>query len=111
MTAPMAADARLVTADVFSAELAVDGSSAALAAASVALTRVGGAEVGLWEAGPGADDDVEEDEVFLVLAGHGSVRFDDGSSIELRPGVLVRLVAGDRTRWEITERLRKLYVG
>lgn len=27
-----------------------------------------------------------------------------------RPGVLVRLLAGDRTTWHVTERLRKLYV-
>jgi len=45
-----------------------------------------------------------------VLAGAGSVTFADGSAITLRPGVLVRLHEGDRTTWEVTERLRKLYV-
>lgn len=48
--------------------------------------------------------------MFLVLAGEGVVIFEDGERIELRPGVLVRLYAGDRTRWEITRRLRKVYV-
>lgn len=65
---------------------------------------------GIWEAGPGVDHDVEADEVFLVLDGEGVVTFEDGERIELRPGVLVRLYAGDRTRWEVTRRLRKVYV-
>lgn len=54
--------------------------------------------------------DVEVDEVFLVLAGAGSVTFADGSVLALHPGVLVQLRAGERTVWEITETLRKLYV-
>jgi len=48
--------------------------------------------------------------VFLVLAGAGRVTFEDGSALDLRPGVLVRLHDGDRTTWEVTERLRKLYL-
>lgn len=111
MSDSTAAAARLVTADVLATELVPDGLSQALATSSTSLTGLSEVEFGLWEAGPGTDGDVEVDEVFLVLAGRGSVYFDDDSSIELRPGVLVRLVAGDRTRWEITERLRKLYVG
>ena len=53
---------------------------------------------------------MEEDEIFVVLAGAGSLTFQDGSSLELRPGAVVRLVKGDRTSWTITQRLRKLYV-
>jgi hypothetical protein len=86
-----------------------DGVSEALSTASRALYE-GSLEVGLWEAGPGTDTDVEVDELFLVLAGAGTVTFADGSSIALRPGVLVRLREGDRTTWEITERLRKVYL-
>ena len=67
-------------------------------------------EVGLWEAGPGIDTDVEADEVFLVLSGAGTVTVADGSALDLRPGVLVRLHEGDLTTWRITERLRKLYL-
>ena len=47
--------------------------------------------VGLWEAGPGVDVDVESDEIFIVLSGAGTLTFDDDS-------------------WVITERLRKLYL-
>lgn len=100
---------RLVSRDVLAETLAEDGVSQALATASAALV-VTQVEVGLWEAGPGTDTDVEADEVFLVLSGAGAVAFEDGSAIDLRPGVLVRLHEGDRTRWEITERLRKLYL-
>jgi uncharacterized cupin superfamily protein len=101
---------RLVSADVHAQPLDPDGVSEALATASSALV-VTQVEVGLWEAGPGTDTDVEADEAFLVLTGSGTVSFDDdGSAIDLRPGVLVRLHEGDRTTWTITERLRKLYL-
>ena len=88
---------RLLTADVHSAELAP-------------LTTVGDAEVGLWGMEPGVDHDTEVDEVFVVLAGRGTVRFEDGEVVELAPGVAVRLHAGERTTWTVTETLRKVYV-
>jgi uncharacterized protein len=100
---------RLLCADVLHEPLAPDSASATLATASVTVSE-GSVEIGLWEAGPGTDTDTEADEVFLVLAGEGRVAFEDGSTIALRPGVLVRLRAGDRTTWTITERLRKLYL-
>jgi uncharacterized protein len=100
---------RLLCADVLTAAVEPDGASAALSTAAATLTE-GELEVGLWEAGPGTDVDTEVDEVFLVLSGAGTVTFADGSAITLRPGVLVRLHEGDRTTWEITARLRKLYV-
>lgn len=104
---------RLLSPDVRSGSLPPDGLSEALATASAVLleaTPDTPVEVGLWEAGPGTDTDVEADEVFLVLSGAGTVGFEDGSAIDLRPGVLVRLRAGDRTTWVVTERLRKLYL-
>ncbi len=101
---------RLLSTDLRAERLEPDGGSAALASASATLHHLDEVEVGLWEAGPGTDVDTEVDEVFLVLDGRGTVTFDDGSSIALDPGVLVRLRAGDRTTWTITERLRKLYL-
>jgi uncharacterized cupin superfamily protein len=100
---------RLLSDDVHTEPVEADGVSTALATASRTLLEAV-SEVGLWEAGPGTDTDTEVDEVFLVLSGAGTVTFEGGSTIELRPGVLVRLAAGDRTTWEITARLRKLYV-
>ena len=109
MTDDLLSASRLLSADVLSEPLEPDGGSAALHTAAATLAA-GAVEVGLWEAGPGTDTDTETDEVFLVLAGAGTVTFADGSALSLRPGVLVRLQEGDRTTWEITERLRKLYL-
>lgn len=88
---------RLLAADVHTAELA-------------ALTTVGDAEIGLWGMDPGVDHDTEVDEVFVILAGRGTVAFEDGEVVELAPGVAVRLRAGERTTWTVTETLRKVYV-
>ncbi|GAA3446483.1 hypothetical protein GCM10018955_59210 [Planomonospora venezuelensis] len=76
---------------------------------TTALTEFKGVQIGVWDIAPGVATDTEVDEVFLVLAGKGRVAFEDGSSLELRPGVLVGLVAGDRTTWSIDEPLRKVY--
>ncbi|TIC87584.1 DUF861 domain-containing protein [Nocardioides sp. GY 10113] len=80
------------------------------AAGSRALTEVGGAEIGVWEITAGTVTDVEVDEVFVVLSGSASVTFEDGETIDLGPGVAVRLRAGDRTTWVVRETLRKIYV-
>ena len=76
----------------------------------VPLTTLGDAEVGLWGMEPGVDQDTEVDEVFVVLTGRGTVEFEDGEVVELAPGVAVRLRAGERTTWTVTETLRKVYV-
>lgn len=109
MTAESAAEQRFV-ASTLTADVAPDGGSEALSTSLAELHRLGPVSVGLWDAGPGSDSDVEVDEVFLVLSGSGSVEFDDGSTIQLEAGTLVRLHAGDRTTWHITERVRKLYI-
>jgi uncharacterized cupin superfamily protein len=88
---------RLLASDVLTADLAP-------------LTTLGGAEVGLWGMEPGVDHDTEVDEVFVVLAGRGTVEFEDGEVVTLGPGVAVRLRAGERTTWTVTETLRKVYV-
>jgi uncharacterized cupin superfamily protein len=67
-------------------------------------------EVGIWEMTPGVARDVEEDEVFVVLAGAATVGFEDGREVTLRPGDLMSLVKGERTEWTVTETLRKVYV-
>ena len=67
-------------------------------------------DVGIWEHSVGVSTDVEVDEVFVVLQGRGRVWFEDGSAIDLAPGVVGLLHAGDRTTWEIDEPLRKVWV-
>ncbi|MCW2775819.1 MAG: cupin [Nocardioides sp.] len=88
---------RLLSTDVLTADLEP-------------IATLGAAEVGLWGMEPGTDHDTEVDEVFVVLAGRGTVSFEDGEVVELAPGVAVRLHAGERTTWVVTETLRKVYV-
>lgn len=78
--------------------------------ATLPFAEVGGTEVGLWEITAGTSRDTEVDEVFVVLSGEGTVRFEDGAAVELRAGVVVRLHAGERTEWEIRSTLRKVYL-
>lgn len=107
---------RLLSPDVTTARLdheplpadeVVDGSPTA---AVVSFGTVGETEVGVWEMTEGTARDTEVDEVFVVVAGRGSVTFEDGERIELTPGVAVRLTAGERTVWTVTERVRKIWV-
>ena len=81
-----------------------------LAGEAAPLAELGAAEVGTWEMAPGTDHDTEVEEVFVVLTGRGTVEFEDGEVVTLAPGVAVRLRAGERTTWTVTERLRKVYV-
>jgi len=76
----------------------------------VELDAFQGVDYGVWELTPGTVTDVEEDELFVVLAGDATVRFEDGSSIDLAPGSVVRLREGERTEWEVRETLRKIYL-
>jgi uncharacterized cupin superfamily protein len=111
-----AAEDRLLSPDVAGHTLADDPLDPAdvLAgtprASSAALATVGEVEAGVWELTAGTVRDTEVDEVFVVLSGDATVRFEDGSSLELRPGVAVRLRAGDRTEWVVRQTLRKVYV-
>ncbi|QIM21130.1 cupin domain-containing protein [Phycicoccus sp. HDW14] len=74
------------------------------------LAALGDVEVGLWEMSIGAARDTEVDEVFVVLAGAGTVTFEDGEVLVLGPGTAVRLRAGERTTWAVTSPLRKVWV-
>lgn len=87
------------------------------ATASVVLDEGPAVDVGVWEMTPGAMRDVEADEVFVVLSGRARVDFESAPgvvqpelAIELTPGAVVRLTAGMRTVWTVTETLRKVYI-
>lgn len=76
------------------------------------LGTFGGVEVGVWEMTPGVASDVEADEIFVVLAGRARIVFLEPAreAIDVGPGSVVRLVAGTRTEWTVTETLRKVYL-
>ena len=107
---------RLLAADVGAVRLdplALDAGSVVSGTPSAGLLPLAGLEgmeIGIWELTSGVVLDTEADEVFVVIAGDATVRFADGESIELRPGVIVRLYAGDRTEWLVRSPLRKVYV-
>ena len=77
----------------------------------VTLDELFGVEIGVWELSEGTVTDTEVDEISVVLEGQGTVAFADGEVVELRPGVVLRLRAGERTTWTIAEKIRKVWVG
>lgn len=75
------------------------------------LGTVAGTPFGLWELTEGTVTDVEQDEVFVVLSGRGTLTVQDPpATVALEPGVVCRLQAGMRTHWDVSEAIRKLYL-
>jgi uncharacterized protein len=107
---------RVLTADAFSAALdAAELSATDILAGTPAVSLANlyarhGVSCGIWEITEGVVKDVEVDEIFAVLAGRGQVEFSSGEVIDLQPGSVVVLRAGERTVWTIAETLRKFYV-
>ena len=95
--------------------------------ASIELGTTNLLKFGVWEHSVGTSTDVEVDEVFVVLSGKGRVFLSDGTVVNLEPGFVGRfvpvmaswfrldhfeltLLQGEKTRWEIDEPLRKVWV-
>lgn len=103
-----AADVALEHAPV-SPEQVVDG---APTVGFIELAELAGVEVGIWECTPGVSTDIEVDEVSVVISGRARIDFIAPAlpSIEVRAGDVVRLEAGMKTVWTVTETMRKIYV-
>lgn len=65
---------------------------------------------GVWEITPGVVSDVEVEEMFVVLKGRARVSIEGGAKMDLAPGCVGFLRAGDRAVWQVSETLRKVYV-
>ncbi|WP_328469511.1 cupin domain-containing protein [Actinoplanes sp. NBC_00393] len=91
------------------AEAVVSGSPTTGAVAVTTLPGLG-AEIGVWEMTAGAARDVEAEEAFVLLSGRAEIEVEGGGRVPIGPGDLVRLAAGTRTVWHVTEPLRKVYV-
>jgi uncharacterized cupin superfamily protein len=76
----------------------------------VLATTPDGVVTGVWEIEPGVATDVEVDETFVVVSGRATVEIEGGPTLELAPGTVGVLHAGDRTVWRVSETLRKVYV-
>ena len=97
-----------VALDVVPAEETVSGSPRQGVAE---LGTIGDCEVGIWELREGVVTDTEVDEFFVVLSGSAVIEFlDEDRRVEVGSGDVMRLVAGSRTRWTVTERIRKVYI-
>ncbi len=69
-----------------------------------------GLEAGVWVHQVGGSVGDFGDEMFVVLSGRGTVTCQNGGRIDLAPGVVGLLTAGDITTWDITEPLRKVWI-
>ena len=69
-------------------------------------------QVGVWECTPGGWPIVDrgDTEVATIVGGKGTVIDADGTEQILAPGVVVTLPKGWSGRWDLTEKLRKVYV-
>jgi uncharacterized protein len=92
-------------------EVLATAEQGAQTAGDVELGAFADGTFGVWEISEGVSTDVEADEVSVILSGRGTVEdLDTGAVVGLAPGTVLRLRAGERTRWTITERVRKVYV-
>jgi uncharacterized cupin superfamily protein len=69
----------------------------------------GRVERGIWQHTAGVSRDTESDELFVVLRGRATIEVEDGPTLDLGPGDVGLLHAGDRTTWRVHEDLRKIY--
>jgi len=71
-------------------------------------------QAGLWKPGAVAGEVIEvklvADETLLVLEGSGQLQVDGGPSLELRPGDMVSVQKGARTRWVVDAAFREFWV-
>jgi uncharacterized cupin superfamily protein len=94
--------------DALAAATIPDESSPLTALAEI--DEVGALATGVWTHDVGTSDGDFGAEVFVVLSGRGTVTDQHGGRIDLAPGVIGVLDAGDLTHWEITEPLRKVWI-
>jgi uncharacterized cupin superfamily protein len=66
---------------------------------------------GLWEVTPGRFSTAPRgfDEVIHIISGSGVLRSEDGTAVELSPGVSFLMEDGFVGEWEIREQLQKFY--
>lgn len=64
---------------------------------------------GIWECTPGTFNWVHANETLCLVTGHVTVTPEGGEPFEIAPGDVVFFPEGTRTRWNVTERLRKAF--
>jgi uncharacterized protein len=64
---------------------------------------------GIWECTPGTFDWTHADETLCLVEGRVTVTPEGGEAFEIVPGDTVFFPEGTRTRWMVTEKLRKAF--
>lgn len=65
---------------------------------------------GVWQVEPGTFTwNFARNEMLVVLHGHARVQVEGGPQLLLSPGTTAAFKAGDRTVWEVTDSLRKVF--
>jgi uncharacterized cupin superfamily protein len=71
-------------------------------------------EVGLWKPGATANTTIdvllEARETLLVLSGNARLQVNDDPPFDLRPGNIVTLPRGARTRWVVDDAFSELWI-
>lgn len=77
------------------------------------LGSFAGADFGVWELRAGQVTDTEVAEISVIVAGAATIDIlsgpQAGTALAVRAGDVLRLADGTRTRWTVTERIRKVY--
>ncbi|MAT60117.1 MAG: cupin [Micrococcales bacterium] len=92
------------------APLPTDQAVAGKPTTGLSVFQESGLDVGLWEHSVGVSRDVEDDEIFVILNGLARIEVANGPTLNVGPGDVVQLAAGDHTTWYVTEPLRKFWV-
>lgn len=81
-------------------------------ASDLTLHRDESVECGVWEVTPGTfiGQNIGFGEHMYVLKGRATITSDDGTTLQLHPGISFVALPGWRGRWQVHETLRKIYV-
>lgn len=78
---------------------------------TIELGRLGEHMAGIWELREGAVLDIEVDELFVVISGSATIKLiEEGRSVEVKTGDVMRLTAGTKTRWIVKDHIRKVFL-
>lgn len=78
---------------------------------TVALGMIGDHRAGIWELREGSVLDIEVDELFVVISGSATIKLiEEGRSVEVKTGDVMRLTAGTKTRWIVKDHIRKVFL-
>lgn len=77
----------------------------------LSLGPVGDSAAGIWEMRDGSVFHTETSRVFVVISGGATIKLlDEGRSIDVKTGDVMRLNAGTKTRWIVKDHVRSVFM-